>query len=264
MKYEPTDQELLTRLQESIVKIYDEFGIKFIRDLDARQYGRPDDSMPSWYLDVIRQCNIYHNRSGYWPQLFDDICYCNEDLGYFTSQLHLYRPFLNNPSSEGVAFGDGIIFPNFTSVYDKRYNTIASTCSEKLYNFWDRIGDLINLFFPLPEGKNIYFPSTIDRIPVEFQNSEHYKWLKEFRDGKYKLANDERIQAVHYNTKESQLRYKHLENCSDAMSMAEYQTERESLADDFKDSLSDMITGFIHTLHFLKEVNHKLYPEPND
>ena len=69
----------------------------------------------------------------------------------------------------------------------------ADIVSQKIYNYWDRIGDLIASFFPdkLKTDK-VYFSTAIKYIPIEFQESPNYGWLKDFKDTHYKKLNRRR------------------------------------------------------------------------
>lgn len=73
------------------------------------------------------------------------------------------------------------------------------TCFEKLYNFWDRIGDLLNLCFQLNIApRRIYFGGVIPELKKSKGNtSPSFNWLDDFSQNEYPNFNKERINIVH-------------------------------------------------------------------
>jgi hypothetical protein len=84
------------------------------------------------------------------PFLDDDLFFISNDLVHFTSLLFLLRPFINNAMQEAGTYQQ--------NWYDARYLSYASVLYSAVYNFWDRIGDLLHCFFAtrLP-AKKVYF-----------------------------------------------------------------------------------------------------------
>ena len=74
-------------------------------------------------------------------KVLDDIKNCIDDLRLFTAKLYVYRPYINDPTMETVWINEGKHSTYFQNEYDWMYSCYISCCFEKLYNFWDRIGD---------------------------------------------------------------------------------------------------------------------------
>lgn len=147
-------------------------------------------------------------------------------------------------------------YPNIQNVESIRYSMFADTTSQKAYNFWDRIGDLLASFFPgLLKPFDISFIKVIEAIPKENQHSENFIWLKKFKETDYSELNKKRKKIVHYINSDTEFKYKHLERISDKESMQALQSERENLADFYKKHLSLTIAGFEKTLLFLDEIS---------
>lgn len=55
---------------------------------------------------------------------------------------------------------------------------------EKYYNYWDRIGDLLNFHFNLLAERSEDFPRIIDSISQRgtFDSNADYQWLKSYKD----------------------------------------------------------------------------------
>jgi hypothetical protein len=136
----------------------------------------------------------------------------------------------------------------------------ADIACQVAYNYWDRIGDLIASFFPDKiNPEQVYFSNTINKIPKQFQRSEHFLWLKEFQGNGYKQLNNKRRQVVHYTTLDTDFKFDHLKNVMDKNTIEKLQTEREELPDFYKQHISLTLDGYEKTLLFLEEVSSKLF-----
>lgn len=96
----------------------------------------------------------------------------------------------------------GIMTPTyFRKLSEVRFFYFVNATFEKLYNYWDRIGDLLELAFGLSiAARHVYFSTVIQ----ELQNrgvmlSPHGVWLKNFYDNEYQsVLNPRRIKIVHH------------------------------------------------------------------
>jgi hypothetical protein len=256
--------ELIWEYQRTIIDVYKTEGLTSLKGLDE-SYTINGRQILTWHSEATRKCKIKFNGQFNYFENFDDLLFCSDELLYFTAHLFLYRPFINDPAEEGFpAFGK-IIYPNYQNLEAKRYGMFADIASQKAYNYWDRIGDIIASFFPnILKPNNIFFPKVIEAIPVEFQQSENYKWLKEFKENDYLELNKKRKRIVHYTTSDTDFKHKHLEKVYDKEAMKNLQAERVFLADFYKNQISLTLTGLEKTLLFFDEINPILFPDiPN-
>lgn len=253
--------ELIWEYQRSIIDLYKEHGLTSLRGLDDK-YEINGRQIIMWHSEVTRKCSVKHNGQFNYFKNFDDLLFCSDELLYFTAHLFLYRPYINNPIEEGFQFSGRMVYPNYQNLEAKRYSMFADVTSQKAYNYWDRIGDLIASFFPdkiMPH--NVFFPTAIEAIPADFHDSENYLWLKDFKENGYVELNKMRKQIVHYTTSDTDFKHKHLERTSDKEAMQELQREREHIADFYKNHISLTLTGLEKTFQFFEDINPKLFAD---
>lgn len=207
-------KDLLWQYQLAIQKIYEEQNLTSLRGLiPQHDYEIDGKQVLSWYYKSIEPWQRRPGNAVNYKEIMDDLSFCSDELMYFTANLFLYRPFLNNPAREGENFNGKMLYPNRQNMYAKKYNMFTDVVSEKAYNYWDRIGDLIASLFPERiKSKNIYFSTAMKAIPVEYHACEAYLWLKEFLDNEYVKMNNQRKQIVHYVTSDTKFKHKHLKN----------------------------------------------------
>lgn len=132
--------------------------------------------------------------------------------------------------------------------------------SQKLYNYWDRIGDLIASFFPNKiKADAVYFNNSIDCVPSELQDNEDFKWLKNFRDNEYKELNQKRKQVVHYQTTHTEYIKKNALTSDQEELLQTLQIERESLPEYYKNHANYALIGFEKTMNLLDKINVFLF-----
>ena len=111
-------------------------------------------------------------------------------LIYFTSNVIFYEPYLNDPLKDVFEVDGKLIFPNDQNISAKRMNMYADICFEKLYNYWDRIGDLIAACTSITSGKrNIYFAKVIDELPSNLIVGDDLNLLINFKENNFKVLN---------------------------------------------------------------------------
>ncbi len=243
-------------------QIYLDYGLTNLSGLNM-EFMLNGRQLWEWHSDATRKCSVKYNGQFYHLKNFDDILFCSDELLYFTASLYLYRPYINNPLKEAFPINGGMIYPNYQNHYAKWYSIFANIASQSVYNFWDRVGDMIAAFFPDKiDPSRVFFATAMDTIPVQFHTSEHYLWLDSFRKTDYKELNEKRKQAVHYITTETDYKYQHLEKgLSHRETMEKIQSEREALPDFYKKHIELTLEGMAHTLSLLEEITNALFTD---
>ncbi len=253
--------ELIWEYQRSIIDLYKEQGLTSLRGLYDK-YEINGRQIIIWHSEATRKCSVKYNGQFDYLKNFDDLIFCSNELLYFTAHLYLYRPYINNPIEEGFHFSERMVYPNYPNLEAMRYSMFADVTSQTVYNYWDRIGDLIASFFPDKiKPHNVFFPTAIEAIPADFHHNKNYLWLKDFKENGYLELNKMRKQIVHYTTSDSDFKHKHLERTSDKEAMQELQIEREHLADFYKNHISLTLTGLEKTLLFFEDINPILFAD---
>jgi len=251
--------ELILALQRKIIEIYKEQNLIPIRG-ENDNYLLNDKNIIKWFRAVTTPNSKKYNLQLTYFNLLNDLLICSDEMIYFTAHLFLYKPYINNPLEISQEINGVEIFPNYQNIEAKRYNMFVDIVSQKTYNFWDRIGDLIASFFPdkiKPHG--VYFPAAIDCIPKEFHISHNFEWLNNFKQTEYSKLNSFRKQIVHYTTTDTDFRQKHI-FVKNRAEMENLQFERERIPEYYKNQIKLTIEGFEKSLLLLEEFNKLLFP----
>ena len=226
--------------------LYAEYEDRELRCLD--EYKIDDKSASSFYHNAIDKKNRINNFNS--VDLIFDIQFISQDIKFLTGLLFLLRPFINVPSEE-----EGTYFQNR---YDARYLTFASIAHQNVYNFWDRIGDLLYFFFNTGlEEKKVYFTTVMSNFPDKYKTSEHYLKLNDLYEKNIKSLLNTRIQIVHYK----QLKTKHylgiFQNYKDQQIKDNLEKEKKCYPEYFKNHLDYCNTGFKYSLKLINELPKK-------
>ena len=252
--------DILNGFNNKINDIYTEFDLDCINRLDLSRKIH-EKQMLSWHSEVTRKCQISNNFHFDYSQNYDDLSNCSNEVLYFVAHLYLYRPYMNSPIEDKIWFSTRMIYPNYVNLGTTRYYMFADVVSEKLYNFWDRIGDLIASFYPeLIKESRVYFPTAFDIIPKEYHTLESYQWLKNFRETSYKDLNNKRKEIVHYTTSITSSKWSHLKLKSEE-EIRDWLLKRDGLADYYKAHIDYTIEGFYQTLLLLEEIDRTKYKD---
>lgn len=253
-------RQIITSYNKILFDVYNEEKLLCIADKSIKI---EDKYVMSFYYDTIHPFTEL-NTLTFFNSMIIDIFNCSKDLKYCVGSLFLYKPHINNPLEQAFKIGDLDTFPRDQNIFDRRYSLYASLAIEKLYNYWDRIGDLLNAVLKvIDDERRVYFYSVIDNIQEVLKNSENYKWLASFRENEFKEFNNIRKGVVHYRMLETEYSSKHLNALHDREAMEKLQSEKESYPSFYKDHLEKTITGFEKAINLLKEYKETLSKEAN-
>lgn len=247
--------KIIWDFQRAVINIYKEKELKSLAGSGPqREYDVNGRQIIAWYFNVVRKGQSKFKDFNF-HKCFDDLIFCSDEILYFTGLLYLYVPYLNNPINDGHWFADRMIYPNHQNIEAKRFSMFANTLSEKVYNYWDRIGDLIAAYYPDKiSPRDVFFPRAIDIIPTKYYNSDNYKWLKDFKEGEYKKMNEKRKEVVHYLTHDTDFRHKHIDAVGEREEIEKLIKERDGLPDFFKSQIKLSLDGFEKTILLIEEI----------
>lgn len=194
-----------------------------------------------------------------WKLSFD-IKNCNDDLKLFLANLYLFKPYINNPTHDKKtisSISDLYFFSYNQNFSDWNYSSLVSCCFEKLYNYWDRIGDIIALYLNLDIVERVVgFETVIVNLDKKsiYSNDENFVFLKSFKETEFKEFNKFRKEVVHYNQFETTYRYdfifKHQNNEEKIMEIWNW---KKNMPEYFKNHLELSLLGYKHCFEFIKE-----------
>lgn len=141
----------------------------------------------------------------------------------------------------------------------------ASISFQSVYNFWDRVGDLLDIFFKtgLPES-SIYFSRVLNNFPQDYKKSENFKWLDTHYHSEIKKFLGQRDNIVHSYQLECEYYWRVLEAKMDTSKTKTIQEEKESFPDKFKRQIDLMLQGFEKALKLIEELPDKQLTPPVD
>lgn len=248
-------KNLIDKYHQETLALYKEHNLNSLMGIYA-DYLVNNVNILGWFLDIQVAVNKARNRDDLdIKPYFDDLIFCSEEILHFTSQVFMFRPFINNPIEDQIPFYDRIIYPNLQNLYGKRYNMYLAVLAEKHYNYWDRIGDL--LAFILNQNKDsdkIYFAKIIDSIPAKFHQSKNYQWLKKFKDGNYQKISKQRQRITHETSFNTEYTQDHLKAPDDLNEMHKLQNNHKRLSEFYKNQMLNTIEGFKICLLLSEEI----------
>jgi len=244
-------KEIIEKYNNVIIDIYKEHDMRCLRGLywECKIDGK---NIYPWYRKATHYFAERNKDFNFYKNL-DDLILISDEIMYFTANVILNEKFMNDPSKNKIIIdGSSVLFRNFINLYSKRFDSFTDVCYEKIYNYWDRIGDLIAACIETGlNERNIYFTTVIDSIPKEYENNKNSKWLKSYRLNGFKILNEKRRNIVHYSSTGTDSRDECMKSATDEEKIKEFMEERRDLPNFFKKAIDDTIKGFQNTLDFL-------------
>jgi len=176
--------------------------------------------------------------------LYDDLLFISNDLVHFTSFLFLLKPFINDATKEA-----GTYFQNW---YDARYLSYVSILHSSVYNFWDRIGDLLHCFFAtgLSDDK-VYIGRVLNNFPKEHKNSINFQKINNIYNNHVRSLIFERNEDAHNQATATTRYYKVILERGDKQ--REQTQIKLRLPDIFKEQIGFAYEGFKDALFLIAE-----------
>lgn len=186
-----------------------------------------------------------------------DIKNCNDDLKLFIANLYLFHPHINDPTKEKNHIEGRVLHSYNQNFSDWNYSSLVSCCFEKLYNYWDRMGDFLALYL-ISDIKNetvINFAFVIDYLDKQerFSEDKNFMFLKSFKETEFKEFNKNRKEVVHYNHFETTYRYDFIKFKNDEDKINDLWKWKNEMPEYFKNHLELTIKGYAHCFEFIKK-----------
>lgn len=242
--------------QEHIREIEQIIRDEKLPSLSDNGYQYKDHNVLNLYNSSIQNCNQtfkkFHELKNIW-----DLINCNHDLKIFTAYLYYYRPLINNPIDEAYFIEGNFMSTYFQNNADRLYSSFVSACYEKLYNFWDRIGDALAYYLnvDIKEDK-IYFPQIIDILTNQdaIRNNPYFKKLLDFKNNEFKEFNQYRKEIVHYYQFETTFRFEHTINNGDIDEIEKLWKRKQKMPEYFRQHLQHSCDGYYNTYRLINNL----------
>jgi hypothetical protein len=215
-----------------------------------------NDSFTNKFIAVCRKKSSLREFNDF--GFANDLIYTSQDLCFILAELNLFKPYLRNLLDDTIMMGNDTVYRYFPTFYDKQYFHLASNYLQTVYNFWDRIGDLLFLYFDMPKIKSerdVFFDRIINQFPTEHKN-EDFKVLLDFCENDFKRFNKERKQIVHYQGVESKVFNEWIENATNREAIEQLQAWKIALIDDFLDLRAKSFLGLESAMKLIESKNN--------
>lgn len=129
----------------------------------------------AYFSDVTRSRKniIPFDKSDF--KMYDDFVMLSGDIKFCAGMLHYLYEAISTDAEQLNS-----------TLMDRRYIMHVSFGYQSIYHFWDRIGDLLWLYFPTDiEPKKVYTGGVLERLPDIYKKAKSYQRLKEL----YNLSN---------------------------------------------------------------------------
>lgn len=249
----------LVEYENSLKDIVAREGLFTLIDFDKKKF---DGENALAFNGLITKTRDHLNSDGRFDMLFSDLIdSISSDVKFALANAYLYFPDANNFMREIMRYPDGTQLPTyFRKLADKRFFFYVNVTFEKLYNFWDRIGDILALAFQLDLSEQaVAFSSAIKKIDENPPtSSEPWSWLRNFHYEDYqKILNRLRIKIVHYRQKDTYFHFEWLGNVmrysTNPEGIRALQKEKDELLPLLKRQLELANTGYKTMIHLIKE-----------
>lgn len=221
---------------------------------------------------ITKTRNKLNNRGEFDLITHDLVNSVSSDIRFALANAYLYFPHTNNFIKEVQTYSDGQEIPTFfMKIEDKRFFFYVNTVFEKLYIFWDRIGDILAKSFNLDIREDrVYFSTVMSALEEKLLLTESGRWLKVFHENEYNnILNRLRIKIVHYRQKDTYFYMEWLKmttkHATDPSQIARLQQEKEELLPLLREQLHFANMGFENMVRFIadqgiyeKEINLKI------
>lgn len=136
-------------------KLLNDFNNKVIEtSKDNKLFGLDDPIIQidqkgtsSFFTEILRKPR--KNKFDYIDDfnVYNDLVRVSQDIRFLLGQLIMYKPHITNYLSGKSQFKGRTFFRYFPTRYDKRYFMTSGLIISLYYNYWDKIGDLLDLCF---------------------------------------------------------------------------------------------------------------------
>lgn len=270
--------ELINLIEEEKLRIYKSEGINMLYNTikpNNLENGKSIFSLKKAivnYNKYKRENNLNLNINKFsFSKIDDNLKFNSDEIAFFTAITFLYLENINDPIKDVRKDVNGIdYYPNFGNISSKRYSMFVALVFEKLYNYWDRLGDLLwATYFQNDLGeRHVDFYKIIKLINEkypEYSNLNSFNWLLNFRENNYSEFNKIRKKIVHYTSIEVEFNSKHLDKfeneegtqqniLSDKNEIQKIMLERRGYYETIKKEIDNTIEGYIQIYKLIDEI----------
>ncbi|MEI2739332.1 MAG: Cthe_2314 family HEPN domain-containing protein [Chitinophagaceae bacterium] len=225
-------------------KTYDSLGIQHLGEWEFQ-----GENSGQYICRIETKTNIHPYPYSIF-KIHDEFDFITKDIKYITGLLYLLRPHINNTYEDRGYYHQ--------TNEDHRYLMFANFGLQSIYNFWDRLGDLLFLFFETGLSQDqVYFGRVINNMASQWKQTKPYIALKQLYDQEVKSFLDSRHEAVHHFQLECKFYWGNVEFLNDMNKLKELNEEKVSYPEKMSASLSNCLKAFKLTVDLICELPDK-------
>ncbi|MBB6501225.1 Cthe_2314 family HEPN domain-containing protein [Pedobacter cryoconitis] len=154
---------------DQLFEVYKKLKLVSIDDYYEETSSRWNDkNFISYFTDVTRSKNTLNSFDTSDFKMYDDFVMLSGDIKFCAGMLHYLFPYTTKEPKDFTS-----------SIIDRRYIMHVSFGYQSIYQFWDRIGDFLWIyFFTGIEAKKVYTGGVLKNLPEIYKNCEPYLQLK--------------------------------------------------------------------------------------
>ncbi|MEJ8803426.1 Cthe_2314 family HEPN domain-containing protein [Pontibacter sp. H249] len=230
---------------EQIFKVYDERNLK-----NLSQVKFEEETSTAFLSNVLRRkVNIYPLPYSDF-KIHDELDFITKDIKYVIGVLYFLKPFIIDTD-----YSQGTYRQNLE---DRRYLMYANFGLQSIYNFWDRIGDILHLYFETGLSlENVYLGRVLNNIKPAHKAKPEYQTLNNIYETHLKTFFNERNVTVHHFQLECQFYWGFIEASRDLEKQAELNERKHNLPLLFENLLNLCFEGFKAALDLINTLPDK-------
>jgi hypothetical protein len=216
---------------------------------DLYQLSIEGQGAAAFMSDVLYKKHNIHPYPYSVFKLHDELYFITKDIKYVIGVIYLLRPHIVDAEAT-----DGIYYQN---VEDQRYLQHVNFGYQAVYNFWDRLGDILHLFFHTGLAMDqVYFNRVLNNMPQQYKTIKEYEALKALYDKVGKVL-ELRHEAVHHFQIEAKHYWGNIEFTSKPLDRNRLNTEKFEYPEKLKTALSISLNAFVATIRLINVLPDK-------
>lgn len=182
----------------------------------------------------------------------DEFLFLSQDLIYIIAILEILHPRINNLNKENGTYNQ--------TTEDHLYVRYDGFGVQVIYSYWDRIGDLLDLFFQTSLKGDVYLARVLNNFPQAYR-SKTFDDLNDLYKTEVEPILSDRHSVVHNFTMKSKFYWGASEWRNDPAKLEALQEEKDSYPSLFRKQLECFFTGFTLAMALISELPEIDYAE---
>lgn len=229
---------------DELYDVYRQLNLQSIDDFHAEKDHRWDaPNFMSFFTNITRGVNRVNTFDESDFKIYDEFVLLSGDIKFCAGMLNYLYPHITTRHNELSS-----------TLIDRRYIMHINFGYQSIYQFWDRIGDLLWHFFYTGLDKNaVYTGRVLSNISNAFKETANYIALKTLYE-KFKEFFDIQHEVVHSFTLGTEIYWQRNASYGDERKQQELLDKMATYKDAITDSLPQCIEALVLTLNLIDEI----------